>query len=278
MIRNSSLRTALGLVLCCDLCLSPWFVQLSLSEPQTLCRLLRVLTTNRYVIHCLRPHCRILTTTCHLCQQTEQALQEHKQQSKLIFRRITPNAEPRCSIESGPYTLQFVFRPIPLVWIFLKIFFQLPHCGQCGVPYHCRQVVPTKARILILRRTFQRVCQHLWPKGGDRPETIRIRWFWSAFLFFLLFFILISCFSDTFMSKTARLYRDTRTANAASSGLDRLNDDLQDVTRIMTKNMEELLWRGDSLDSTSATPIHACLVLTTFLRNVTFVHFSSVRV
>lgn len=53
--------------------------------------------------------------------------------------------------------------------------------------------------------------------------------------------------ADTFMSKTARLYRDTRTA-ASSSGLDRLNDDLQDVTRIMTKNMEELLWRGDSLD------------------------------
>ena len=50
------------------------------------------------------------------------------------------------------------------------------------------------------------------------------------------------------MSKTARLYRDTRTANAASSNMDKLNDDLQDVTRIMTKNMEELLWRGDSLD------------------------------
>ena len=52
------------------------------------------------------------------------------------------------------------------------------------------------------------------------------------------------------MSKTARLYRDTRAANAAGgSSLDRLNDELQDVTRIMTKNMEELLWRGDSLDS-----------------------------
>lgn len=51
------------------------------------------------------------------------------------------------------------------------------------------------------------------------------------------------------MSKTARLYSDTRTATAASSsGLDGLNDDLQDVTRIMTKNVEELLWRGDSLD------------------------------
>ena len=54
------------------------------------------------------------------------------------------------------------------------------------------------------------------------------------------------------MSKTARLYQDTRTANAAASNIDKLNDDLQDVTRIMTKNMEELLWRGDSLDSASS--------------------------
>jgi len=53
---------------------------------------------------------------------------------------------------------------------------------------------------------------------------------------------------DTFMSKTARLYKDTR---AGGSNLDKLNDDLQDVTRIMTKNMEELLWRGDSLDRMS---------------------------
>jgi len=57
------------------------------------------------------------------------------------------------------------------------------------------------------------------------------------------------------MSKTARLYSDTRTASAAAdaapSNLDKLNGELQDVTRIMTKNMEELLWRGDSLDRES---------------------------
>ncbi len=63
---------------------------------------------------------------------------------------------------------------------------------------------------------------------------------------------LIFFHTDTFMSKTARLYRDTRTASATSSNLDQLNGELQDVTRIMTKNMEELLWRGDSLDSASS--------------------------
>jgi vesicle transport protein SEC22 len=70
------------------------------------------------------------------------------------------------------------------------------------------------------------------------------------------------------MSKTARLYRDTRTATAASgSGLDKLNDDLQDVTRIMTKNMEELLWRGDSLDRALTLPLYLQSFLS-FIRNV----------
>jgi hypothetical protein len=60
--------------------------------------------------------------------------------------------------------------------------------------------------------------------------------------------------ADTFISKTTRLYKDSRTLtqgagpSAPPSQLDQLNDNLKDVTRIMTKNMEDLLWRGDSLD------------------------------
>ena len=43
-----------------------------------------------------------------VAQQTEQALQEQKQQAKVIFRRLTSNSESRLSIESGPYTHQYV--------------------------------------------------------------------------------------------------------------------------------------------------------------------------
>lgn len=46
------------------------------------------------------------------------------------------------------------------------------------------------------------------------------------------------------MQKTKGLYQDTR----ASANLDKLNDDLKDVTRVMTKNIEDLLYRGDSLE------------------------------
>jgi vesicle transport protein SEC22 len=52
---------------------------------------------------------------------------------------------------------------------------------------------------------------------------------------------------DTFISATKRVYQDSR----AQTNLDRLNVELQDVTRVMTKNIEDLIYRGDSLDRTN---------------------------
>ncbi|KIY73784.1 protein transport protein Sec22 [Cylindrobasidium torrendii FP15055 ss-10] len=148
-------------------------------------------------------------------EQTEQALQEHKQQSKLICRRITINSEPRCSIESGPYTLHYLISDNV---IFLTI---------------ADKSYPRKLAFSYL----DELSKEFATSYGPKVEQVRKPYAFVGF--------------DTFMSKTARLYQDQRTAAAASSSLDRLNDDLQDVTRIMTKNMEELLWRGDSLDKMS---------------------------
>ena len=49
---------------------------------------------------------------------------------------------------------------------------------------------------------------------------------------------------DTFMQRTKKTYQDSR----AAGNLDRLNDELRDVTQVMTKNIEDLLYRGDSLE------------------------------
>jgi hypothetical protein len=81
---------------------------------------------------------------------------------------------------------------------------------------------------------------------------------------------------DTFISKTTRLYKDSRAltqgsgSNQKPNQLDQLNENLQDVTRIMTKNMEDLLWRGDSLDRESPvslliSPIYSPLLAPVFL-------------
>ncbi|PWN47389.1 snare-like protein [Violaceomyces palustris] len=153
--------------------------------------------------------------------QTENDLSEYKQQAKLIFRRITPNSEPRCSIESGNFVLHYLIHP--------------PPSQPSSVVYLTitDRSYPRKLAFSYLdelSKEFER-------SYASQVEARNLRPF--AFVAF-----------DTFMQRTKRLYEDSRTAQsaAASNNLERLNEDLQDVTRIMTKNMEDLLWRGDSLD------------------------------
>ncbi|KAI0347467.1 snare-like protein [Trametopsis cervina] len=147
-------------------------------------------------------------------EETENSLQEHKQQAKLIFRRITPQSEPRCSIESGAYTLHYLISNNVVYLVFAD------------------KSYPRKLAFSYL----DELSKEFDVSYGAKVETVRKPYAFVGF--------------DTFMGKTSRLYRDTRNVGGGS-GLDKLNDELQDVTRIMTKNMEELLWRGDSLDRMS---------------------------
>ncbi|KIR36210.1 vesicle transporter SEC22 [Cryptococcus deuterogattii MMRL2647] len=152
-------------------------------------------------------------------ESTEKALTEYKQQSKLIFRRLNANSEPACSIESGAYTLHYL--------IVDKVIY------MCI----CDNSYPRKLAFSYLDELSKEFQRSYGDKidGATRPY---------AFMGF-----------DTFIGKTTRLYRDSRSltqgvgpAAGPSSRLDQLNENLKDVTQIMTKNMEDLLWRGDSLD------------------------------
>ncbi|KAI8881736.1 snare-like protein, partial [Backusella circina FSU 941] len=145
-------------------------------------------------------------------EQVETELAEFKGQAKTIFKRLNINSEPRCSIESGKYAFHYII--------------------ESGVCYLCicDQSYPRKLAFSYLEelaKEFNMSYGNEVEKPGLRPY---------AFVKF-----------DTFMQKTKRIYQDTRTQN----NLSKLNEDLQDVTRIMTKNMEDLLWRGDSLDRMS---------------------------
>ena len=53
---------------------------------------------------------------------------------------------------------------------------------------------------------------------------------------------------DTFIQKTKKLYVDTRTQR----NLNKLNNDLADVQDIMKQNIQDVLGRGEKLDSVVA--------------------------
>lgn len=142
--------------------------------------------------------------------ETEQSLSEVKSQVKLILRRLNRNSEPQASIESGAYTLHY-------------------------------QISADIIYIAITDRTYPRklAFTYLSDISTEFANTYPAQQLMSSILRPYAFMEF-----DTFISRTRATYSDTR----ATQNLDKINDELRDVTQVMTKNIEDLLYRGDSLE------------------------------
>ncbi|KAI1504151.1 protein transporter SEC22 [Biscogniauxia marginata] len=143
-------------------------------------------------------------------EQTESSLAEVKSQIKLILRRLNRNSEQQASIESGNYTLHYL---IADEIVFLCI---------------CERSYPRKLAFTYLS-DLSAEFSNSYSAAQLRSPTLRP----YAFMEF-----------DTFIGRTKATYADAR----AAQNLDKLNDELRDVTKVMTKNIEDLLYRGDSLE------------------------------
>lgn len=142
--------------------------------------------------------------------ETERTLADVKSQVKLILRRLSRSSEPQASIESGAYTLHYLI--------------------AADVVY-----------VAITERAYPRklAFTYLSDLAGEFSTTYPAQQVQSPVLRPYAFMEF-----DTFISRTKATYSDAR----ATQNLDKLNDELRDVTKVMTKNIEDLLYRGDSLE------------------------------
>ncbi|KAK5163647.1 SNAP receptor [Saxophila tyrrhenica] len=139
-----------------------------------------------------------------------QDVQELKQQIRKVVQRITPSSEPRASIESGQHTMHYVLND-NVAYIAIT-----------------ERSYPKKLALTYLediRAEFQTSY-----KRDDYLDPQLRPYAYSEF--------------DRFVERTKKTYQDSR----ATDNLSRLNDELKDVTQVMTKNIEDLLYRGDSLE------------------------------
>jgi vesicle transport protein SEC22 len=142
--------------------------------------------------------------------QSEAALAEVKQQVRQVLRKLSRNSEAQASIDCGAYTLHYL---IEADVIYLCI---------------CERSYPRKLAFTFLS-DLAREFATTHPSPQVHSPSLRP----YAFMDF-----------DSFIAKTKTTYADSR----ASQNLDKLNDELRDVTKVMTKNIEDLLYRGDSLE------------------------------
>lgn len=142
--------------------------------------------------------------------QPEASLAEVKQQVRQVLRKLTRSSEPQASIDCGAFALHYL---IDGDVIFLAV---------------CERSYPRKLAFTYLS-DLAREFHTTHPTAQVQNPGLRP----YAFMEF-----------DNFINKTRGTYADAR----ASQNLDKLNDELRDVTQVMTKNIEDLLYRGDSLE------------------------------
>ncbi|KMU76922.1 transport protein SEC22 [Coccidioides immitis RMSCC 3703] len=143
-------------------------------------------------------------------EQAEAQLAEVKGQAKMIFRRLNSNSEPEASIESGQYNLHYIIKD--------------DICFLCIAD----RSYPRKLGFAYLADIANEFV-NMYPPSQYLSSNLRP----YAFVEF-----------DSYLQRKKKSYQDSR----ASANLDRLNDELKDVTKVMTKNIEDLLYRGDSLE------------------------------
>ncbi|XP_024369299.1 25.3 kDa vesicle transport protein SEC22-1 isoform X2 [Physcomitrium patens] len=134
----------------------------------------------------------------------------YKQQAKQLCKELSrrQHEASRMSVETGPYFFHYIIEG-----------------GVCYLTL-CERSYPKKLAYQYLeelQREFEKV-------NRSQIETVARPY---AFIKF-----------DTFIQKTRKLYQDTRTQR----NLSKLNDDLYEVTQIMTRNIQEVLGVGDRLD------------------------------
>ncbi|KAI3550352.1 transporter sec22 [Colletotrichum filicis] len=175
-------------------------------------------------------------------EQQEAALSEVKSQIKQVLRKLTRNSEPQASIESGAYNLKSVYpfytersqskeeEEEEEEGTLANLCAQNSYLMDLDITFICitDKSYPRKLAFTYLS-DLAREFTTTYPVSQLHSPSLRP----YAFMEF-----------DTFISRTKSTYSDAR----ASQNLDKLNDELRDVTKVMTKNIEDLLYRGDSLE------------------------------
>ncbi|XP_001634368.2 vesicle-trafficking protein SEC22b isoform X1 [Nematostella vectensis] len=140
-------------------------------------------------------------------QETSQVLTQYQSQAKMLFRKLTNHSPARSSIESGNMMFHYILENSVC---FLTL---------TDKPFSKRAAF---SFLEDIASEFNREYGHQVSRA-TRPYP------------FIEF--------DTYMQKAKRNYQDSRTRR----NLNRLNDELVDVQRVMVQNIDDVLQRGEQL-------------------------------
>jgi vesicle transport protein SEC22 len=137
---------------------------------------------------------------------------KYKDIAKRLFKRLNDQSETRCSLITGPFIFHYII--------------------QYGIVYLCL-CEPSYPRALAFSY-LEDIQKEFQQQYGDEIGQASRPYQFMKF--------------DIFIEKLRKQYRDTR----AQKNLNRLNEELKQVSSIMTTNIEKVLERGTRLEDMTA--------------------------
>lgn len=140
-------------------------------------------------------------------EQSGRDIQEYQSQAKRLFRKLTDRSPSRCSIETGPYVFHYSI--------------------DSGICY-----------LALCERAFSKrlAFSYLEDLHGEFSREYSAEVVTATRPYCFIEF-------DTYIQKSRKNFMDSRNRR----NLNRINDELQDVQRIMMQNIDDVLQRGETL-------------------------------
>lgn len=174
-------------------------------------------------------------------QEDEQAgrnILDYQNQAKMLFRKLGPQSPPRCTIETGPYLFHYLIEN------------DVCYLVLCEKNYSKR----------LAYSYLEDIAQEFHSQYGKRVNIVTRPYTFIEF--------------DTYIQKAKKVFTDSRSRRNMSN----INNQLQDVQRIMVQNIDDVLQRGTVLSELDTKTQNLSILTQKYKKDATYLNTKSMYV
>lgn len=177
-----------------------------------------------------------LAATMQDDEQSGKNTLEYQNQAKMLFKRLTPQSPPQCTIETGPYLFHYLIER------------EVCYLVLCERNYSKR----------LAFSYLEDIAQEFYSQYGKKVNTVSRPYSFIEF--------------DTYIQKARKTFTDSRVRRNLTS----LNNELQDVQRIMVQNIDDVLQRGAVLSELDSKAQNLSILSQKYKKDATYLNMKSV--
>ncbi|XP_023016827.1 vesicle-trafficking protein SEC22 [Leptinotarsa decemlineata] len=179
-----------------------------------------------------------LAATMQEDEQSGRSILDYQNQAKMLFRKLGPQSPPRCTIETGPYLFHYLIE------------YEVCYLVLCEKNYSKR----------LAYSYLEDIAQEFHSQYGKRVNTVTRPYTFIEF--------------DTYIQKAKKTFTDSRSRR----NLNTINNQLQDVQRIMVQNIDDVLQRGTVLSELDTKTQNLSMLTEKYKKDATYLNTKSMYV